>query len=456
MNPLEFIRDYCGLDLREFQTDWLTELFETKNGERVYCAGALGGAEGNGKTEIAAAIALYMLVADRKRAEVYIAAGSRDQAALAFKAARRMVEDGRLRRMVRVLPGYRRMEVPASDSSLHIISADGPLQHGLQPTCVIFDELHVQKKRDLFEALVGGLIKRPEPLLVCISTAGYDQNSLLAQECRRGEKGDDPRFLYRWHTVDEDLAYDDPETWKIANPALSCERPFMRIAGLEDDLQRMHESEFRRWHLNQWTASEEAWINADLWDACAGAPELRPERETVLGVDASIRHDATAVCTVQRDPDGIFHASWRFWGPNREIDLELVMAHIRERCHDLHVTAVCYDPQYMHHAASRLEDEGLAMVEWKQDNARMVPATRTLHEAVMHRRLRHGGDKVAREHALAAGIAETERGLRLKKTQVTAGRQMDGIVALAMAVNWADRQETERRSIYEDRTLTAA
>ena len=132
------------------------------------------------------------------------------------------------------------------------------------------------------------------------------------------------------------------------------------------------------------------------------------------------------------------------------------MAHIRERCHDLHVTAVCYDPQYMHHAASRLEDEGLAMVEWKQDNARMVPATRTLHEAVMHRRLRHGGDKVARDHALAAGIAETERGLRLKKTQVTAGRQMDGIVALAMAVNWADRQETERRSIYEDRTLTAA
>ena len=98
---------------------------------------------------------------------------------------------------------------------------------------MIFDELHVQKKRDLFEALVGGLIKRPEPLLVCISTAGYDQNSLLAQECRRGEKGDDPRFLYRWHTVDEDLPYDDPETWKIANPALaanarSCASPGSR------------------------------------------------------------------------------------------------------------------------------------------------------------------------------------------------------------------------------------
>ena len=71
----------------------------------------------------------------------------------------------------------------------------------------------------------------------------------------------------------------------------------------------------------------------------------------------------------------------------------------------------------MHHAASRLEDEGIPMVEWRQDNARMVPATRTLHEAVMHQQLRHGGDKIAREHALAAGVAETERGLRIKKTQ---------------------------------------
>ena len=193
-----------------------------------------------------------------------------------------------------------------------MISAEGPLQHGLQPTCVIFDELWVQKKRDLFEALAGGLFKRPEPLLVCISTAGFDPNSLLAQECKRGEEGEDPRFLYRWDRRREALPYDDPETWKIANPALSCERPFMRIEGLEDDLRRMHENEFRRWHLNQWTASEATWITADVWDACAGEPDLRPDRETVLGVDASIRRDATAVCTVQRDADGVYHASGAF------------------------------------------------------------------------------------------------------------------------------------------------
>ena len=173
-----------------------------------------------------------------------------------------------------------------------MISAEGPLQHGLQPTCVIFDELWVQKKRDLFEALAGGLFKRPQTLLVCISTAGFDPNSLLAQECKRGEAGEDPRFLYRWEQAPEALPYDDPETWRIANPALRCDRPFMRLEGLEDDLRRMHENEFRRWHLNQWTASEATWITAEVWDACAGAPTLKPgaDRDRRRRLDPPRRH----------------------------------------------------------------------------------------------------------------------------------------------------------------------
>ena len=104
------------------------------------------------------------------------------------------------------------------------------------------------------------------------------------------------------------LPYDDPATWALANPALADERPFLAPSGLQDSLKAMHEAEFRRWHLNQWTAAEDAWINADLWDACAGEPEFVPGRDTVLGVDASIRHDMTVVATVQRDDDGVYHA----------------------------------------------------------------------------------------------------------------------------------------------------
>lgn len=453
MGPIKFIRELCGLDLREFQVEWLEELFREKNGERVYSQALWGVPRGNGKTELTAAIALYMLCCDTKRAEVYIAAGSRDQATLAFKAARRMVEDGPLAKVVRVLPGYRRMEFPKADSTLNVIAAEGPLQHGLQPTCVIFDELWVQKKRELFEALAGGLFKRDRALLVCISTAGYDQNSLLAEECKRGERGDDPRFFYHWHSAPDDAPHDDPATWKLANPALSCKRPFMRVKGLEDDLRRMHEAEFRRWHLNQWTGAEDTWISADVWDACNGKPELNPSLDTIIGIDASIRRDATAVATVQRHSDGTFHADFKIWepSPGKEVPLEVVMEFIREQTKKYKVTGVCYDPQFLHHMAQRLEDEGFPMREWKQDNARMVPATRTLHEAVTQGKLRHGGHSIARQHALNAGVKETERGLRVKKT-ASSGPD-DAVVALAMAVEWASRQEPERRSAYEHRGL---
>jgi len=447
--PADFIRDHCGVDLRAFQTEWLEEVFRTEGGSRVYTQALWGVPRGNGKTEIAAAVALYMLVADVPRAEVYIAAGSRDQATLAFKSARRMVEWGPLAGAVKVQPGYRRMSVGKSDSMLHVISAEGPLQHGLQPTCVIFDELWVQKKRELFEALAGGLFKRDQALLVCISTAGFDPQSLLAQECRRGELGEDPRFHYRWEQAPEGLPHDDPKTWELANPALRCERPFMRTAGLEDDLRRMHENEFRRWHLNQWTASEATWITPEVWDACGGEATLRPGVPTVVGVDASIRRDATAAVTVQRDGDGVYHARFRIWQPQpgRDIPLEEVEQHVRREAQRWDVVGVPYDPQFFSRSAQVLSDEGVEMVEWRQDNAHMCPATHTLHDAVTSGKLRHGGDRVARMHALAAGVAETERGLRIKKTASRAAD--DSAVALAMAVEWLSRRQ-ERRSRYSD------
>jgi phage terminase large subunit-like protein len=132
--------------------------------------------------------------------------------------------------------------------------------------------------------------------------------------------------------------------------------------------------------------------------------------------------------------------------------MDLVLGHIREQAERFNVTAVCYDPYFMHHAAQVLEDEGIPMVEWKQDNARMVPASRTLHEAVVHGHLRHGGHPIARSHALAAGVYETERGLRIKKTAGSGPN--DAVVALAMAVEWASRNDTPPPpSVYETRPI---
>jgi phage terminase large subunit-like protein len=457
-DPINFIERACGLKLRQFQRDWLNELFREKNGERVYSEALLGLPRGNGKTELASAVALYMLVADgASQPQVVIAAGSDKQASEAFNAAKSMVDRSPLlQKKVEVLRGRQVIRWRTDDNSwLRTVSAEGPLQHGMKPTAVVFDEVWNQKKRELWEALTGGLIKRPEPLLICISSAGYNKASVLGELVARGEKGDDPRLFYRWFAAPADCDWRDQEAWKVANPALACEEPFLQIKGLEDNLRRMHEAEFRRWHLGQWTEAEESWIEASVWDACNGEPQFDFQRETALGVDASIRRDSTVVATVQRDEEGVYHVAFEIWTPSRskEVPLEQVMEHIREQCKLYNVQGVAYDPQFLHHAAQRLTDEGLPMFEWRQDNARMVPATHTLHEAVTSGKLRHGGDPIARSHALAAGVKETERGLRIKKT-ASSGTD-DAVVALAMAVEFASRQE-DRRSVYEQRDLVTA
>ena len=111
---------------------------------------------------LGAAIALKMLVADgTPQTEVYIAAGSRDQATIAFTAAQRMVEGSTwLTKRCQIRPGIKRI-YGIQDSVLHVISAEGPLQHGLRPTCVIFDEVWNQRKRDLYDALQGGRYAPP-------------------------------------------------------------------------------------------------------------------------------------------------------------------------------------------------------------------------------------------------------------------------------------------------------
>jgi phage terminase large subunit-like protein len=256
--------------------------------------------------------------------------------------------------------------------------------------------------------------------------------------------------MLEW-ALPEDGDIGDMEAVKEANPA-----SWLTSKVLAEQREAVHELAFRRYHANQWVQAEAPWIAASAWDACSARPEI-PDgaSDVVLGVDAAIPHDSSAVATVWRDEAGIFHATFEVWEPTaeRDVELELVVEHIRKQCRRYRVSGVAFDPYFLWHAAQRLEAEGIAMVEWKQDNARMVPATQTLYEAIVHRRLRHGGHEVARAHALAAEVRETERGLRIRKS----GRERnDAVVALAMAVEWASGQAEPRKSVYETRGLVTA
>ena len=228
---------------------------------------------------------------------------------------------------------------------------------------------------------------------------------------------------------------------KAANPA-----SWVTLDGLREQREAVHPLAFLRFHANVWTGGQCPFITADEWDRCAAQPDIPAAADVVLGVDASIRHDSTAICVVRRDGD-TYHAQWRVWTPAHgdEISLGEVEQFIRDLADHFTVQAVVYDRHYAWHMAQRLDEEGLPMIEWPY--VRMPSATRTLHEIVSHGRLRHGGDDIARRHALAAEVKERETGLIISKR--ASREQIDALISLAMAVEIAASLEPPRRSVYE-------
>ena len=304
------------------------------------------------------------------------------------------------------------------------------------------------------------MLKRPGARMVTISTAGALLDTPLGELRERATKlpnvardgaltraeGDHLAML-EW-ALPEGAELDDIAAVKLANPA-----PWITEDGLREQAGSVHELAFARFHANVWTGGEAPWVTADVWDACGGDPEIPEGSEVVIGVDASIRHDTTAIVLVRMDGD-VFHALWRTWTPvkGREVSLSEVEAFVRELADHFTVRACVHDPHYFWHAGQRLEDEGIPMLEWQ--HARMASATRTLHEVVAHGRVRHGGDETARRHALAAEVREREHGLTISKR---ASRDpIDCLVALAMAVEYGSSLEPPRRSVYESRGLVIA
>lgn len=440
-----------GLKLEPFQRKIVAELFADRREALILIP------RGNGKTTLLAALALWHLLS-RPDARIAIGAASREQASVLFDIARGMASHPQIAKRVAIT----RREIRTEHGWLKIVSSDGPKQHGLILTLAIVDELHAHRNDELYTALRTGLLKVPDAQLWTISTAGIGEESALGNLRARAKVLPDikakgpfthatgPNFGMMEWALPESADVDDMEVVKTVNPA-----SWLTVDALGQQREAVHEIAFRRYHCNQWVGAQAPWITGDVWDACAGEPLIPEGSEVILGVDAAIRHDSTCVARVRRDDRGIYHAEFRVWTPSRgrEIELENVLDFIRDQSKTYRVKSVVYDPQFMWHAAQRLESEGMEMIEWRQDNARMVPATRTLHEAITHGKLRHGGDKTVRSHALAAEVVETERGIRIKKT--ASRDRIDAVVALSMAVDWASRQDERRRSVYDTRGLVS-
>jgi len=248
--------------LAPWQGQFIRDLFgwKRKDGTRKYRTAYVEVPRKNGKSTLCAGIALLLLFADNEPgAEIYSAAADRQQAGIVFSVAKEML--ARSADLAGMANAYQSsIAVPATASSYRAISADAFTKHGLNSHGVIFDELHAQKNRELWDVLTTSTGSREQPLVVAITTAGHDKHSICWEQHDYAVKVrdgviDDPAFLPVIFAADEEADWTDEKVWQQANPNLdiSLSRDYLRAECKRAQEVPAYENTFRRLHLNQWT-----------------------------------------------------------------------------------------------------------------------------------------------------------------------------------------------------------
>jgi phage terminase large subunit-like protein len=437
-----------ALKLEPWQQDFLDELFLVdQDGRRVYREALLGLARKNGKSTLSSALALYMLLAAGEQGpEVYSAASSKDQARIVFNQARESVEASpRLRDWL--TPQKDVILCPANNGVYRVIASGAEKQYGLNPFGVVIDELWAHDNDELYYALTTAQGARQDPLVVSITTAGWDRNQICYRLYDRGKELErrgglnsmrEDSFLFRWYEAPPESSVLDMEGWQAANPS-----SWITAEDLAREQRRLPENVFRRLHLNQWTEVEDAWIKPYEWDACRGTPAWDPNGESFVGVDVGFKRDS-AVFTIGQWYGDKLHLHAKIFLPE-EMGPTFGPADIRghlanELLTDNQLVEVAYDPWMFMESAEILMERGFPMVEFPQGAGRMEPASGNLYELVQERRLVHDGDPELRRQVLAAVTVPTERG-GWKISKRKSLERIDAAVSLAMM---ADRAVTLR------------
>ncbi|ASU83573.1 terminase large subunit [Nocardiopsis gilva YIM 90087] len=445
--------------LRGWQRDLLAHVYARRaDGRYRHRQALVGVARKNGKSALGAGMALYGLLCGPAGGEVYSCAADKEQARIVFGTAKRMVEmEPDLAEVIK--PYKDALEVKETGSVYRVLSAEAFTKEGLNPTQVIFDEVHAQPNRELWDVMALAMGARVEPLLIGITTAGVradatGKDSLcysMYQYGRRvaaGEFEDPSFFMAWWEPADPKADHRDPNTWREANPG------FGDLVSAEDfasGVLRTMEPEWRTKRCNQWVSTAESWMPAGAWGECTDARGVPDGAEVVLGFDGSFSNDSTALVVVQI-PDGeeAPHIDVvECWekpadaGQEWRVPVMAVEEEIRRACRRWQVREVVCDPARWSRTYAILEEEGLPIVEYPQSPTRMIPATQRFYEAVLNATVTHSGDARLARHIDNCTVYTDSRGSRLRKDAKNSPRKIDLAIAAVMAYDRACVAEPE-------------
>ena len=483
--------------LLPWQEQIIRDIFGTlkPDGKRQFNTSYIEIPKKNGKSELAAAVALYMLFADGEASpEVYGAAADRQQASIVFDVANQMVKmTPALAKRAKILTANKRISTKFNNGFYQVLSAEVGTKHGLNVSALVLDEVHIQPNRKLYDVLTKGSgDAREQPLYFLITTAGTDTHSICyelhqkALDIIEGRKVDSTFYPVIYGTDDGD-DWTDPKVWAKANPSLGDTITIDKVQqACSSAMQNpAEENAFRQLRLNQWVKQSIRWMPMDKWDKCAFAvdEELLHGRVCYGGLDLSSTTDITAFVLVfpPVDEDDKYQILPYFWIPEDNVDLRVRRDHVP---YDLwarqgfllttegnvvhygyiekfieglnekfNIREIAFDRWGAVQMVQNLEGMGFTVVPFGQGFKDMNPPTKELMKLTLEQRLAHGGHPVLR-WMMDNIFIKTDPAGNIKPDKEKSTEKIDGVIATVMALDRAIRCGLDSgESVYNERGI---
>lgn len=484
-------------ELIDWQEQIIRDLFGTlkPNGYRQFNTAYVEIPKKMGKSELAAAVALLLCCGDgEERAEVYGCAADRQQASIVFEVAADMVRMcPALSKRVKINASMKRMIFQPTNSFYQVLSAEAYSKHGFNIHGVVFDELHTQPNRKLFDVMTKGSgDARTQPLYFLITTAGTDTHSICyethqkAKDILEGRKIDETFYPVIYGASESD-DWTDPKVWEKANPSLGITVGIDKVkAACESAKQNpAEENSFRQLRLNQWVKQAVRWMPMDKWNACSFKFDEKGLEGRICygGLDLSSTTDITAFVLIfpPLDEDDKYHIIPYFWLPEDNLTLRVNRDHvpydiwqkqgylqttegnvvhygfieefIEELGKKYNIREIAFDRWGAVQMVQNLEGMGFTVVPFGQGFKDMSPPTKELMKLTLEQKIAHGGHPVL-SWMMDNIFIRTDPAGNIKPDKEKSSEKIDGVVATIMALDRAIRNQGDSTdSVYDERGL---
>ncbi len=480
-----------------WQEKIIRDVFGTikENGYRQFNTAYIEIPKKQGKSELAAAVALFLLCADGEMgAEIYSCAADLTQASIVYNVAYDMVKlCPPLLQRVKLLPSSKRIVYEPTNSFYQVLSADVANKHGFNVHGVIFDELHTQPNRKLYDVMTKGSgDARMQPLNFVITTAGDNTRSICYEVHQKAEgilegKKHDPTFYPVIYGAKPEDDWEDPKVWAKANPSLGITVELEKVQAAYNSAREnpAEENTFRQLRLNQWVKQSVRWMPMHKWNDCKA--EIDPEDlkglDCYAGLDLSSTIDITAFVLVF-PPNERFDKYVIlpfFWIPEDTVDLRVRRDHvpydawqkqgvinctegnviyykyienfIDELGNSYHIKEIAFDRWGAEQIVQDLAEMGFTVVRYGQGYKDMSPPTKELMRMVLGKEIIHTAHPVL-DWMMDNVVVTKDPAGNIKIDKEKSTEKVDGAVATVMGLARAiASRSAEKKSVYDERGI---